>query len=133
MGMLLMLGVGWVYLVLFCMGDMWVVISEMGFGCGYCGMWLWLELLDGEYMVGFLDEWENCDGGVVKLELVLLWYMLWWVIVIGDMVIVIELMFGVDLVLVMKLFLKEEKVKIELGKVVWSWLLMGDDKINYEV
>ena len=122
------LGAGWVYPALFrTLSDVWVVISETALGRNYCGTRLAHESKNGEYKIAFADPRENFQGGAVNPESNLPWATPWRIIAVGSLKTVAESMLGVDLA-----DKKQFNPTVKPGKSAWSWVLLGDDKTEFE-
>ena len=124
------LGAGWVYPALFRSGDVWLLVSESSLPRNYCGTRLRSESPDGEYFVGYPDPRENFPGGGVNPESKLPWLTPWRLVVVGDLQTIAESTLGVDLA--------DKPAQVPAitphpGKASWSWPLLGDDQIVYDV
>jgi alpha-glucosidase len=125
------IGAGWVYPALFRSGDIWVLLSETGISRNYCGTRLRHESTGGEYKIGFPDPRENFQGGAVNPESKSPWLTPWRVIAVGSLATIAESTLGVDLAEKPSRPATNSSL-LQPGKASWSWVLLGDDKTDFE-
>jgi hypothetical protein len=123
-------GAGWVFPALFRSGDTWLLVSECGLGRDYCGGRLRSDSPNGEYTIGFADPREGFPGGPVNPESPLPWRSPWRIIVVGDLKTIAESTLGIDLADSPAVAVGGP---IEPGKASWSWPLLGDANITFDV
>jgi alpha-glucosidase len=124
------LGAGWVYPALFRSGDTWLLVSETALGRSYAGTRLRSESPDGEYSVGLPDPREVFPSGPANPESKLPWLTPWRFVVIGSLKTIAESTLGIDLA---DPATQAAAAWIQPGKASWSWPLLKDDKVVYDV
>lgn len=121
---------GWVYPALFKKQDTWVLITEASVDSSYCATRLQPTAPDGEYKIGFPDPREVFTGQGSLPESVLPWHSPWRIITIGSLKTIAESTLGTDLA---KPARKIDTSFIKPGKASWSWALLKDNSVVYEV
>jgi alpha-glucosidase len=122
---------GWVFPALFQSANKWLLITEAGMDGRYCGSKLDNTTLAGEYQVTFPDPREIFPGGANTPESMLPWYSPWRIITIGSLNTIVESTMGTDLALP-----ADKKINYAFakpGKASWSWPILKDDSIVYDV
>ncbi|MBO9672456.1 MAG: glycoside hydrolase family 97 catalytic domain-containing protein [Sphingobacteriaceae bacterium] len=122
---------GWVYPALFNYKDTWLLITEAGLDGSYCATRLKQNSPDGNYQVGFPDPREAFTNQNVNPESTLPWHSPWRVIAIGSLKKVTESTLGTDLADPAKANINPDL--FPLGKASWSWIMLKDDSIVYDV
>ncbi|RNI31710.1 glycoside hydrolase family 97 protein [Rufibacter latericius] len=121
---------GWVYPALFQTGDTWVLLSETGMDGSYCGTRLRQNAPKGEYQVGFPQEQEKYPGNVLNPQSTLPWLSPWRLVTVGSLKTIAESTMGTDLA---PAAVKMDMSFIKPGQASWSWGLLKDDSIVYDV
>ncbi|WP_224995355.1 glycoside hydrolase family 97 protein [Cesiribacter sp. SM1] len=121
---------GWVYPALFNYGDTWLLITEANLDRNYCATRLKQHSPGNEYAVGFPMAAEVMPGGALNPESELPWYSPWRIITIGSLGTIVESTLGTDLAAPA---IKEDFSFVEPGVASWSWVILKDNSINYEV
>ncbi len=121
---------GWVFPALFKSGSNWVVITEAGLDSTYCASRLQQKSPNGEYRLGFPDKAEVFPGGGYKPKAKLPWSSPWRIIAVGSMKTIMESTLGTDLA---KPAVKMDSAFIKPGRASWSWALLKDNSIVYDV
>jgi alpha-glucosidase len=121
---------GWVFPALFKSNSTWVLITEASVDENYCASRLQQQSPQGEYKIGFPDEREIFAGGAGHPQSSLPWLMPWRIITVGSLKTIIESTLGTDLA---KPAVKMNTSFIQPGKASWSWVMLKDDSIVYNV
>ncbi|MCC9165784.1 glycoside hydrolase family 97 protein [Pontibacter harenae] len=121
---------GWVYPALFKSGNSWVLVTEAALDGSYCATRLHPQSSGGEYAVAFPQEQEVMPGGALKPESTFPWYSPWRVVTVGSLKTIVESTLGTD---VAKPAINIDKSFIKPGNATWSWALLKDDSIVYNV
>ncbi|MFD2160807.1 glycoside hydrolase family 97 catalytic domain-containing protein [Paradesertivirga mongoliensis] len=122
---------GWVYPALFKTGKNWVLITETFPNGDYCGTRLKAESPGGEYKVGFPQPEEVFPGGALNPESKSPWYSPWRIITVGSLKAITESTLGTDLAA--PAAVKLDAAVIKPGKSSWSWAILKDNSILYDV
>jgi alpha-glucosidase len=121
---------GWVMPALFHSGEIWVAITEAAVEGNYCGSRLSQQSPDGEYSIQFPQANENFTGEATYPQSTLPWYSPWRILTIGDkLATIVESTLGTDLATPAQYDIEKWAT---FGKSSWSWLLLGDESVNYE-
>jgi len=121
---------GWVFPALFNYENFWMLISETAPDRNYCGSRLHFQPTDTSFTIGFPQAQEIFSGGALNPESKLPWYMPWRVVAIGDLKTIVESTLGTDLT---KPSVIENTDFLKPGRASWSWVLLKDDLIVYDV
>lgn len=121
---------GWVYPALFKKQDTWVLITEAAVDSTYCASKLQSSAPGGEYKIGFPDVREVFTGKGSLPESALPWYSPWRIITLGSLKTIAESTLGTDLA---KPAIAIDKSFIKPGKASWSWALLKDNSVVYDV
>ncbi|MBC3541789.1 glycoside hydrolase family 97 catalytic domain-containing protein [Rufibacter sediminis] len=121
---------GWVFPALFESGNSWVLITESGPDGSYCASRLAQNAPGGEYSIAFPQAAEKMAGGPVNPESELPWYSPWRILAVGSLKTITESTLGTDLAKPAK---NMDQSFIKPGKAAWSWALLKDDSIVYDV
>jgi len=121
---------GWVFPALFKSGSSWVVITEAGLDGTYCASRLQQKSPNDEYWLGFPDSAEVFPGGGYKPKAKLPWSSPWRIIAVGSTKTIMESTLGTDLA---KPAVKMDTPFIKPGRASWSWALLKDNSITYNV
>jgi len=121
---------GWVFPALFNYENFWMLISETAPDRNYCGSRLHFQPTDTSFTIGFPQAQEIFSGGALNPESRLPWYTPWRIIAIGDLKTIVESTLGTDLA---KPSVIENTDFIKPGRASWSWVLLKDDLIVYDV
>jgi len=121
---------GWVYPALFKTDNAWVLITEAGLDNNYCGTALQQFSPESEYKIGFPQAPEKFTNGVVNPESTLPWETPWRIITVGDLATIATSTLGTDLA---KPSIPINTNWIKLGKASWSWIMLKDNSIVYDV
>lgn len=121
---------GWVYPALFHAGPTWLLITEAGLNKNYCGTHLLQASPDRVYSVAFPDTVEVFPGGGSLPSSTLPWYSPWRVIAIGSLKTIMESDLGIALA---DKAVAVDTSYIKPGHSSWSWALLKDDSITYDV
>jgi len=122
---------GWVYPALFNYKDTWLLVSETGLDSNYCATRLKQNAPNGNYEVGYPDQREAFTGQNVNPKSQLPWYTPWRIIAVGNLKTVTESTLGTDLAAPAKSNINPDL--FQLGKASWSWIILKDNSINYEI
>ncbi|HET9570166.1 MAG TPA: glycoside hydrolase family 97 catalytic domain-containing protein [Bacteroidales bacterium] len=125
------LGCGWSYPALFNIpGAGWVLISETGTTGTYCGTHLAHLSTDSLYRIEFPNVAEGLPGQHSKAMMSLPYETPWRMMIVGDAPTAIaQSTMATDLVKPMY----KAKGIYKPGKATWSWLVLKDDSITYDV
>ncbi len=121
---------GWVYPALFKKQDTWVLLTEAAVDSTWCASRLQSTAPDGEYKLGFPDQREVFTGKGYLPESTLPVYSPWRIITIGSLKTIAESTLGTDLA---KPAIKIDPSFIKPGKASWSWALLKDNSVVYDV
>ena len=122
---------GWAFPALFNHDKYWMLVSETSVGRYYCGGRLQRKNAGSEFFVDFPQKTENYPGGPVNPESTLPWRTPWRIIAIGDnLKTIVESTLGTDLATPSKL---EDTSFVKPGAASWSWIMLKDDSIVYDV
>ncbi len=122
---------GWAFPALFNYDKYWMLITETAVDRNYCGCRLKRDSTKNEFFIGFPQEPEVFPGGPLNPESTLPWYSPWRIIAIGNgLGPVVESTLGTDLANPSKL---KDTSFIKPGKASWSWIILKDDSIVYDV
>ncbi len=122
---------GWSFPALFHVKDHWLLITESGLESNYCGTRLSQQSPDGEYFITFPQEGERTSPDApFKPQSVLPWQTPWRVLVIGSLKEIVESTLVTDLA---SPSLISDAGFVVPGKASWSWALLKDNSVVYEV
>lgn len=121
---------GWVFPALFKSGPNWVVITEAGLDSTWCASRLQQVSTNGDYRIGFPEKEEVFPGGGYKPISKLPWSSPWRIIAVGPLKTIMESTLGTDLA---KPAVKMDTSFIKPGRASWSWALLKDNSIKYDV
>ncbi len=122
---------GWVFPALFRTGNYWILLSETAPDRNYCGCRLIHNKGGNSLKIGFPQKTENFPGGNVMPESTLPWVTPWRIIALGNNLgSIVESTLGTDLA---KPSILENTEFIKPGRSSWSWVLLKDDSIVYDV
>ncbi len=124
------LGAGWVYPGLFKTGDNWLLITEAGLDRNYCGSRLVTVEGTTQIKVGFPDDTEVFTGKGNLPVSSTSFSTPWRVIALGSLATIMESTLGTDLA---NPAIDIETDFIKPGYASWSWLLLKDNSVNYDV
>ncbi|MBN1377813.1 MAG: glycoside hydrolase family 97 catalytic domain-containing protein [Gammaproteobacteria bacterium] len=121
---------GWVFPALFESNGTWLLISETNMDGRYCASRLQQQSPNGEYMLGFPMAAEVFTNGALFPESTLPFNSPWRIIAVGSLATIAESTLGTDLA--------NPAIKIDLsfikpGQASWSWAILKDDSIVYDV
>lgn len=124
------LGAGWVFPALFkTPKDTWVLITEANVDSNYCASKLENGPFKNTYNIAFPDPLEIFPSGANKPEAYTPWYSPWRIITVGSLATIAESTLGTDLAPAPKQKMSFAKP----GKSSWSWPILKDDSITYDV
>jgi alpha-glucosidase len=122
---------GWVFPALFNFDNYWMLITETAVDRNYCASRLKRGSAGNELNIGFPQDKEIFPGGPLNPESTLPWYTPWRIIAIGDGPgSIMESTLGTDLAYPSKL---EDTSFIKPGRASWSWIILKDDSVVYDV
>ncbi len=122
---------GWVYPALFQSAGHWLLITEADMDGHYCGTRLNNDSANTNYHVAFPDAREVMPGKGLKPQSTLPFYSPWRIITIGSLATIVESSLGTDLA---KPAAATQNFSFaKAGKSAWSWALLKDDSITYDV
>lgn len=121
---------GWVFPALFRTGDSWVLLSEVGMQSNFHGSRLAPDSAGGEYRVGFPMPGEVFTGGELLAKATRPFSSPWRTITLGSLATVVDSTMGTDLA---EPAIKMNTDFIKPGMASWSWGLLKDDSVVYEV
>nr|WP_297785426.1 glycoside hydrolase family 97 protein [uncultured Allomuricauda sp.] len=123
------IGEGYVYPALFKTGDSWLLVSETDLHEDYCGTRLMYDDDKNGLAVSFPQKEEVFpEGGLLpKGELPVTTP--WRIISVGDLDQIVESTLGTDLAAPA---ITMDTSPVKGGLATWSWVLLKDDKIDYE-
>lgn len=125
--------VGWVFPALFQTetDGTWILLSETAVDRNYCASRLVQEDAGNTFSIGFPMDAEKVFAGPVKPESSLPWLTPWRLIVVGNSLKdIVESTIGTDLA---KPAIFTETEWIKPGKASWSWVVLKDDSMQYDV
>jgi len=125
------LGVGWTFPALFKIpGAGWVMVSETGTSGTYCGTHLAHLSTDSLYRIEFPNPAEGLPAQHSKAMMSLPFETPWRMMIVGDApTTVAQSTMATDLV---KPLYKPKSI-YKPGKATWSWLVLKDDSVTYDV
>jgi len=122
---------GWVFPALFNFDKYWMLITETAVDRNYCGSRLKNEPSSNEFVIGFPQKPEIYPGGPCYPQSSLPWLTPWRIIAIGDgLKTIMESTLGTDLANPSRL---KDTSFIKPGRASWSWIILKDDSIVYDV
>lgn len=122
---------GWVYPALFQSDGNWLLITEADMDGHYCGTKLDNEAGNTNYHIAFPDAREVIPGQGLKPQAAGPFYSPWRIITVGSLATIIESTLGTDLA---KPAAPNQNFSFaKAGKSAWSWALLKDDSIVYDV
>ena len=121
---------GWVFPALFSYDNFWMLSTETAPDRNYCGSRLQFQTTDTSFAIGFPQAQEIFPGGALNPEFKLPWYMPWRIIALGELKTIVESTLGTDLA---KPSVIENTDFVKPGRASWSWVLLKDDSIVYDV
>lgn len=121
---------GWVYPAMFHYKNAWVLITEASLGRTYCGTALQQQSPNNEYSIGFPQAAETMKDSALNPQSTLPWNTPWRIITVGNLQTTAESTLGTDLAFPAK---KMDTAFIKPGKASWSWILLKDNSIVYDV
>jgi len=122
---------GWVFPALFNFDKYWMLITETAIDRNYCGSRLQRKSVGNEFFVGFPQDKEIFPSGPCYPESTLPWLTPWRIIAIGDgLKTIMESTLGTDLANPSRL---KDTSFIKPGRASWSWIILKDDSIVYDV
>lgn len=121
---------GWLYPALFHTGSSWALITEAALDGTYCATRLAQHSPGGEYAIDFPQPEEIFPEGPVNPQSTMPWASPWRIIAIGSLKTIVESTLGTDLA---NPAIKMDADYIQPGKASWSWVLLKDDSIVYDV
>ncbi|MBN1154439.1 glycoside hydrolase family 97 catalytic domain-containing protein [candidate division KSB1 bacterium] len=121
---------GWVFPALFRIGQTWALISETAPDRDYCGCRL--QHIDGSslFRIDFPQPEEVFPGGALNPKATLPWKTPWRIIALGELSTIVESTLGTDLAESARI---GDLSWIKPGRASWSWVLLKDDQIVYDV
>lgn len=125
------LGSGWTYPALFKIPNAgWVMVSETGTTGSYCGTHLAHLSTDSLYRIEFPHSAEGLPGQHSKAMMSLPYETPWRMMIVGNgPTMVAQSTMATDLVKPMY----KAKSPYKPGKATWSWLVLKDDSVTYDV
>lgn len=125
------IGNGWTYPALFNVpGNGWVLVSETGTDGNYCGTHLSEPTQNGIYKIEFPSVEEGLYNQNVYPVMVLPFQTPWRMMIVGkNPVDIAGSTMATDLV--KPLF--KAKSEYKAGRATWSWVVLKDDSVNYDV
>jgi alpha-glucosidase len=122
---------GWVFPALFHTKNCWINLTETWPDRNYCGSHLNKGERSGEMVIAFPEATEGITGGAVYPQSTLPWTTPWRIITIGSSPgVIVESTLGTDLA---KPSEPGDFSYVMPGRASWSWALMKDLSVNYEV
>lgn len=121
---------GWAFPALFKTGDHWLLMTEAGMDGNFHGSRLQQFSENGEYKIGFPMTPEVFTDGALLAESTLPFASPWRVIAIGSLATIMESTLGTDLA---DPAVEMEADFIKPGLAAWSWGLLKDDSVVYDV
>lgn len=125
------IGNGWTYPALFNVpGAGWVMLSETGTDANYCGTHLAENSESGVYKIEFPSIEEGLYNQEVYPKMILPYETPWRMMIVGaEPCRIAESTMATDLVKP----LYKAKFDYKPGKASWSWLVLKDDSVTYDV
>ncbi|WP_318342947.1 glycoside hydrolase family 97 protein [Flagellimonas baculiformis] len=123
------LGEGYVYPALFKTGESWLLVSETNLHENYCGTRLIYDEDKNGLAVSFPQQEEVFPGGELLPNGELPFTTPWRIITVGDLKQITESTLGTDLAAPA---IDMDTTPVKGGLATWSWVLLKDDKIDYE-
>ena len=122
---------GWVFPALFNAGNCWVNITESWPDRNYCGSHLNKGNGSDEMVIAFPESTEGFTGRAVYPQSHLPWTTPWRILTLGGSPgVIVESTHGTDLA---KPPEQGDFSYVKPGRASWSWALMKDPSVNYEV
>ena len=121
---------GWVYPALFRSGNTWLLITESAPNGDYCGTRLHHQSPGGEYSIAFPQPQETMNNGPLYPQSATPWSSPWRIIAVGSLKTIVESTLGTDLAAPA---VKMDDSFIKPGKASWSWALLKDNSITYDI
>ena len=122
---------GWVFPALFHTKNCWINLTESWPDRNYCGSHLNKGERSGEMVIAFPEATEGFTGGAVYPQSTLPWTTPWRIITMGSSPgVIVESTLGTDLA---KPSEPGDFSYVLPGRASWSWALMKDLSVNYEV
>lgn len=120
---------GYVYPALFKTGESWLLVSETNLHENYCGTRLIYDEDKNGLAVSFPQQEEVFPGGELLPNGELPFTTPWRIITVGDLKQITESTLGTDLAAPA---IDMDTTPVKGGLATWSWVLLKDDKIDYE-
>ena len=121
---------GWVFPALFESDGTWILISEAGMDGRYCASRLRQSSENGEYRLGFPMAAEVFTNGALLPQSTLPFHSPWRIIAVGSLATIAESTLGTDLAAPAA---ATDLSYIKPGQASWSWAILKDDSISYDV
>ena len=122
---------GWVFPALFHTENCWINLTESWPDRNYCGSHLNKGEGANEMVIAFPEPTEGFTGGVVYPQSTLPWTTPWRIMTMGITPgVIVESTHGTDLA---KPPVQGDFSYVMPGRASWSWALMKDSSVNYEV
>ncbi|MRR18756.1 glycoside hydrolase family 97 protein [bacterium] len=122
---------GYVFPALFRAGNCWVNLTESWPDRNYCGSHLAKGPGENGIAIAFPESTEGFTGGAVYPQSLLPWQTPWRIITMGsDPGVIFESTHGTDLAVPKH---EGDFSYVRPGRASWSWVLMKDQSVNYEV
>jgi alpha-glucosidase len=122
---------GYVFPALFRTADCWINITESWPDRNYCGSHLNKGERADEMVIAFPEPGEGFTDGVVFPQSALPWTTPWRIVTLGGSPgVIVESTHGTDLA---RPPVSEDFSYVRPGRASWSWALMKDPSVNYEV
>ncbi len=121
---------GWVFPALFCYRDTWIVLSETAPDRDYCGSRLQHSPGSTKFGIEFPEPAEVFPNGALNPQATIPWESPWRIIGLGDLATLVESTLGADLAEPSRI---DDVSWIKPGRASWSWVLLKDDHIVYDV
>ncbi len=124
------LGAGWIYPALFRSNNTWLLVTETAMDGSYCATRLKGDSLHATYEVDFPDPREVFTGQGSLPQHTLPWSTPWRIVTMGSLQTIAESTLGTDLAAPA---VKTDWSFVKPGKASWSWIMLKDDSIVYDV
>lgn len=122
---------GWSFPALFKSNGTWVLLTESGLEPDYCGSRLSMESPEGEYFIEFPQDAERTSStAALNPQSMLPWKTPWRIIVLGTLNQIVETTLVTDLAKPSEV---ENDEFIKPGRASWSWALLKDNSVVYDV
>ncbi len=122
---------GWVFPALFRSGNCWINLTESWPDRNYCGSHLAKGNGSNELIIAFPEPTEGYTNGSVLPQSTLPWQTPWRIVTMGGTPgVIAESTHGTDLALRPG---EGDFSYVRPGRAAWSWALMKDRSVNYEV